>query len=352
MIYFINIIDVSEEGGVYKWYFIHPDTPEPLREKLEKSKELAGGFIYGIINAFGGEIIGDRVRELRLSEVKAIFMKLDHKDTTYYVFFIVDIRDNPSAVKKIFMKFYRKYYEEFDKILMKPDEYIEERLRIAMAQFLTQYVRRRKTFGARDTTHMLLSYIVSLAITGLLASFVWLYNRLSHLMEIDPMRFAMLSFFVIFILPAIPIGFLTQYKKNAIIVAYLNSLSIVIGVALLWRDMLRSGAASILGKPPESIVILGAAGLVGIMLGTVLAFLSMIVASLFECSRLTSLRPLKLIPEPLIAKKAEQFKPSKVPEAPSIDVESLSQMGEEEEKKASEREIESQSIDAKSLDIE
>lgn len=349
LIYFISIIDVSEGGGVPKWDFIHPDTPKPLRERLEKYRELAASFIYGIITAFGGEIVGDRLRELRLSEIKTIFMKIDHKGAIFYAVFIVDIKDHPSAVKKIFMKFYKKYYNEFDEVLMGITTPIStiERLRTAMSQFLVPYARKSRAFGARDTVHMLSSYVISLTITGLLAGLVWLYNHLFHLMETDPMKIVALSFFTLFIIPAIPIGFLTQFRKNAIIVSYLNSLSIVVGAALLWQDMLRSSAASILGEQPESIIILGAAGLVGIMLGTVLAFLSMMLASFFEHSRLTALRPLKLVPEVSVVGETKPQEKSEVPSVPAP-----LEMEEKEEEKEESEQIEAPSIDMGSIDIE
>ena len=356
MIYFISIIDVSEGGGIPKWDFIHPDTPEPLRERLEKYRELAASFIYGIITAFGGEIVGDRIRELRLSEIQTIFMKLNHKGAIFYVVFIIDIRDHPAAVKKIFLKFYKKYYNEFDEVLMGVTASIAsiERLRTAMSQFLVSYARKSRAFGARDTVHMLSSYVVSLMVTGLFAVIVWLYNHLYHVMETDPIRIVALVFFMLFILPAVPIGFLTQFRKNAIIVAYLNSLSIVVGAAFLWQDMLRSSAASILGEQPESVVILGAAGLVGIMLGTVLAFLSMFIASFFEYTRLTSLRPLRFVPEVSVA---EEAKPQEAEGAPEVQappqIEEEPQMKKEEQKEEGEEVgVEAPSIDMESLDLE
>ena len=322
MIYFVSIIDVSEGGGVPKWDFIHPDTPHPLRERLEKYRELAASFVYGIITAFGGEIVGDRVRELRLSEIQTIFMRLKHKDAMYYVVFIVDIRDNPKAVYRAFIRFYRKYYKEFDEILtsIAVSTSLIERLRTAMAQFLFPYARTSQAFGARDYRHLFSSYLVSLLITGILAMFVWLLNHVYDIKDKNPLLLAGLVFLFIFFLPAMPIGFLTQYKKWGVIVGYLDSLSMVVSATVLWRDMLSSSAASILGKEPESMVLIGAAGLVGIMLGTVLAFMSIIVAGYFEARKLTCIRPLKLIPEaPIVSEE----KPKEAEALPSIEEISL-----------------------------
>jgi len=328
LIYFISIIDVSEGGGVPKWDFIHPDTPKPLRERLEKYRELAASFVYGIITAFGGEIIGDRIRELRLSEIQTIFMRLRHGGAMYYVVFIVDIRDKPAAVYRIFMKFYRRYRDAFDEIFTEvavPTSTIE-RLRNAMAQFLVPYARKSRTFGARDLRHMLSSYMVSVIITTILAIIVWGINKIYNLKATQPMTLVALAFTMLFMVPSIPIGFLTQYRRLAVVVAYLNSLSVVVGAALLWQDILRSGAASILGRPPESMVIIGAAALVGVMLGTVLAFLSILIAGFYEARKLTSIRPLKLIPEVAVE---EERRESKEVGLPSMEEIAITDVGEE-----------------------
>ncbi len=319
MIYFISVIDVSEGGGVPKWDFIHPDTPHPLRERLEKYRELAASFVYGIITAFGGEIVGDRVRELRLSEIQAIFMRLKHKGAMYYVVFIVDVRDNPKAVYRIFMSFYRRYYKEFDEVLtsMAVPTVLIERLRAAMAQFLVPYARKSVALGARDRTHLLTSYAISLIISGVLAFTVWIINRLENIMKTNPLLFVGIVFLCLFFLPAIPIGWLTQYRKLAMVVSYLNSITIVTSAAVLWQEMLNSSAASILGRQPGSVVVISAATLIGVMLGTVMAFLSLIIAGFFERRKLTCIRPLKLVPEEKITVKKEEI--GAVPEAPTFE---------------------------------
>ena len=332
MIYFISVIDVSEGGGVPKWDFIHPDTPQPLRDRLEKYRELAASFVYGIITAFGGEIVGDRVRELRLSEIQTIFMRLRHKGAMYYVVFIVDVRDNPKAVNRIFMRFYRKYYKEFDEILtsMAVSTALMERLRAAMAQFLVPYARKNKLLGARDTSHMITSYVISLLLSGVFALSIWLLNKMYNISE-NPLVFAGVVFGALFFLPAIPIGILTQYRKLAMIVSYLNSITLVLSAAILWQEMLRSSAASLLGRPPETIMIIGAAGLIGVMLGTVMAFMSVIFAGFFEARRLTCIRPLRLVPEEPISGETGEAESGELPRIEEISIETGETSVEEEE---------------------
>ncbi len=320
LIYFVSIIDVSEGGGVPKWDFIHPDTPHPLRERLEKYRELAASFVYGIITAFGGEIVGDRVRELRLSEIQTIFMRMKHKGSIYYVVFIVDIRDNPKAVYRAFMRFYRKYYNDFDEILtsIAVSTATIERLRTAMSKFLVPYARTNRTFGARDRTHLIASYCVSLIVTSILAIAVWLINNQYSLKEQNTVLFAGLVFLLLFFVPALPIGILTQYRKLAFIVGYLDSLSIVLGAAVLWHEMLTSSAESLIGMHATTLVVVSAAALIGLMLGTVLAFAALIVAWFFETRKLTSIRPLKLIPEEPITTEGKREAKEEIPSLEEI----------------------------------
>ena len=300
MIYFINIIDVTAGGGTPKWYFIHPETPEALRKRLYKYRDLMSGFAYSIITAFGEEILGAKLRELKLSDVQMIFSTLRHKDYLYYVIFVADIKDNPSAVNRIFLKFYRKYYDDFDKILTSeiiPTD-ITEKLRTAMAQFLVPYSRQNPAFGARDKKHLFMSYFVSMLITGIMALTAWITNRIPqpHLMDANPLLFAALVFLLIFVIPGIPIGILTQYRKFAVIVAYLNSLTIVMITTILWQELLISYAELIVSAGVElRILVLVGALLAGLMLGTILMFIAYITAWFFETRKLTSIRPLETV---------------------------------------------------------
>lgn len=307
MIHFVSLIDI-EGGGASRWDFIHPDTPDPLRERLEKYRDLASNFIYAVISAFGDEIVGDQIRELRLSEIKFVFMPLEENDKLYYAVFIVDMKDNPVATRRIFMDFFRKNKQQFNKVLTGPRirKNIMERLRSAMAQFLVPRARQKKVFSARNKKHLFCSYLVSLLLSGILTTALWGINESYHLMDTNPILLAVFVFIFVFLLPGIPIGILTQYGRNAIIVAFLNSLTIVIAATFLWQDLLLSGARVISQNMISKGILIATASLVGIMLGTTLAIVSFIFAKYFERRRLTCIKPLSNIPE---ISKNEDSKP-------------------------------------------
>ena len=328
MIYFINIIDVTIGGGTPKWYFIHPETPEPLRKRLYKYRDLMSGFVYSIITAFGNEILGAKLRELKLSEIQVIFSTLKHRDYLYYVIFVTDIKDNPSAVNKIFLKFYKKYYKDFDEILsgeiISTD--ISEKLRTAMAQFLVPYSRQNPALGARDTRHLFTSYVLSMIITGILALITWVVNRSTqpHLMDANPLLFAALVFLMIFVIPGIPIGIFTQYRKFAVVVAYTVSLTMVLGATIMWQDLLISYAELVVPPGVEMrILLLVGAILAGLMLGTILMMISYAIAWYFETRKLTSIRPLATVTMPSLEEEPTEESPGngEVPSVEDISVE-------------------------------
>lgn len=298
MIQFISLIDI-EGGGVPKWDFIHPAAPERLRDRLQKYRKLASSFIYAVITAFGEEIVGQRIRELRLSEIKFIFMPLEHEGHLFYAVFIVDMKDNPVATRRAFMRFYEKNYTDFDEILIEEmvSKHIIEELRHSMAQFLDPLARDNELFCRRDTLHFLSSYMVSLLCSGALTSLLWGVNQTFSLMESHPISIAVLVFGCLFVLPGIPIGILTQYGRHAIGVAFLNSVTIVIGATLLWQEILLSSAETIVGATIVREILIASATLVGTMLGTMLALISFVIAKFFERRKLTCITPFEKIPK-------------------------------------------------------
>lgn len=300
MIYFTSIVDVESEGGIPRWYFIHPETPPTLRKRLYDYKDLISSFAYAIIKAFGSEILGERLRELKLSDVQIIFSTIQHKDRMFHVIFIADIRDYAPAVDRIFYAFYRKYHDEFDKILMSPiiDVASAERLKTAFAQFLFPYSRQNPLLGARDLKHLLMSYAITVTITGILMLAAWIINRIPkpHLMDANPILFATLVFLLVFAIPGIPIGLITQYRKFASIVAYMNSLTVTLTSLAIWRDLLLSYARFAEPYVPDLLILLIIGSiLAGAMLGTFLMFISYGVAWYFESRTLTSVRSLKAL---------------------------------------------------------
>lgn len=331
MIYFASIIDVTMGGGTPKWDFIHPETPRPLMERLAKYRDHVASFIYAIIEAFGGEILGDQLRELRLSEIQVIFSVLKHKDLLFYVVFVADIKDNPKAVNKIFMEFYKKYYNDFDELLTSEiiSQTLIEKLRTAMAQFLVQFTRVNKLFGTRDIRHLIASYVVSLAITFVLVGITWLINHMLGLMDSSPITFALLVFFMVFVLPALPIGYLTEYRRFAVLIAYMNSITTVVGATIVWQPLLLSYARFVWEATTEYI-LLGAAILGGLMLGTILAMLSYIIAQFFEYRTLTSVRELRYIKPMESVPIGEEIKSEEEEEEAGVKAPSMEDMGFEE----------------------
>lgn len=259
--------------------------------------------------------MGDRIRELRLSEIKFTFMPLEHKDDLFYVVFIVDMKDNPVATQRTFMDFYHRHFEAFDEILTGtsvPTNTVE-RLRNSMAQFLVPLARDNKFFSARDKTHLASSYVVSLLISTLFTISLWGVNVQFDLMEESPIVLAELVFVLLFLLPGIPIGILTQYGRHAIIVAFLNSLTVVVGATVLWQDLLLRSAHQFIGSIVVREIVILSATLVGIMLGTTLALVSYLLAKFFERRRLTCIKRLKHIPAIVKTEPPDFDKPPKAP---------------------------------------
>lgn len=312
MIQFISVIDI-EGGGISKWDFIHPAAPKQLRERLEKYRKLASSFIYAVITAFGEEIVGQRIRELRLSEIKFIFMPLEHDGTLYYVVSIVDMKDNPVATQRAFMNFYKNHYHNFDEILtgISVSKSTMERLRSAMEQFLVPLAWRGKFFGKRDKIHLSSSYLVSLLFSGLLTGILWGSNELFRLMETNPILMALLVFGGLFVLPGILIGYLTQYGRHAIGVAFLNSLTIVFGATFLWQNLLLSSAETIIGTTVSKEILIASSILMGLMLGTMLALVSFLIAKFFERRKLTCIKRLQHIPK--LTKEEKEEPPTHTP---------------------------------------
>ncbi|MCR8433352.1 MAG: hypothetical protein QXH55_03675 [Candidatus Korarchaeota archaeon] len=318
MIYFVSIVDVESEGGISKWHFIHPETPEALRKRLYEYRDLISSFAYAIIRAFGSEIIGEKLRELKLSDVQIVFSTIEHKGRLYYVIFIADIRDNSSAVDRIFTAFYKKYYKDFDSILSGPiiNTTIVDRLKAAFAQFLFPHARQNPLLGARDLRHFIISYLMAVAITGLLAFMTWVINRIPQpsLMNTNPILFALIVFLLIFVAPGIPIGMITQYRRFAFAVAYMDSLTITLISLVVWRDLLLSYASFAEQYVPDVTILLAiGAILIGAMLGTMLMFISYGVAWYFEARRLTSVRSLITLGAPIEKKPPTELEEVEIP---------------------------------------
>jgi len=143
-------------------------------------------------------------------------------------------------------------------------------------------------------------------------------------MDANPLLFAALVFLMIFVIPGIPIGIFTQYRKFAVVVAYTVSLTMVLGTTIMWQDLLISYAELVVPPGVEMrILLLVGAILAGLMLGTILMMISYAIAWYFETRKLTSIRPLATVTMPSLEEEPteESSGSGEVPSVEDISVE-------------------------------
>ncbi len=324
MIYYATIVDISGETGISKWDYIHPETPRNLYEHLKVVRDYIPSMTYGIVSVVSKDLFGDRLRRMEFQDMQIVIGKLKHGKSEYYVFFLVDIRDNPKAVWRAFMDFYQEEKEIFDKVLM--EEIIEsadvERLRNAFSAFLVNRYRKNPLLGARDEKSLMVMLLITMGVMSIFALITWLINHYYQLIDHRETWLAYTAIVLIFhfALPGPIMGFITRYKKHAEIVSVVNGLVWALIVSIIWRKTLETGIRHSFNLTLSPYIFFSFVLISGVIYGATLMLMSLPFACYFEYRYLTTPRRIFTIKSTIkeqTASETETYEPIQKSEEPS-----------------------------------
>ena len=327
MIYYVTIVDFTESTGECKWDYIHPDTPDDLFEHLSDVKDFIPPTTFGIVSVISRDLFGDQLRRMEFKDLQIVIGRMEFNGKEYYVFFLTDIRDNPTAVWNIFREFYESERKDFEKVLSAEVVDMDDinRLRNAFSAFLVKYYRENPIWGGRDRRSLIVEFLLSFAIMGLLAIVTWYINREFGLLKTSSswITFTFVILVMHFIIPGPIIGYITQYRKHAEIIALLNGVIWTIIVSLLWYDQLQIGIRNSFHIQVNVLVFWIFVIISGLIYGATLILTTVPFASYFEKKSLTSPRKI-LLPHLAIKQSTGEYTQESLnqQETTSVNVES------------------------------
>jgi len=294
VIYYVTIVDMSEETGISRWDYIHPETPSTLFEHLKEVRDYIPPMTYGIVSVVSKDLFGDRLRRMEFSDMQIIIGKIGVDGREYYVFFIADIRDHHKAVWRTFMEFFNEEKKSFERILsMEIVDVAEmERLRNAFSAFLVDRYRKNPTFGARDMRSLLFSFMISMLAMGLLALLTWYLNHVYGFINRQEywLTFTYIIIVMHFILPGPIIGYITQYRKHSEIICITSGILWALIISWIYHDILQLGIWNSFHIEVGPLVFYTFALISGLIYGAALMVSTIPFACMFEWKYLTTPR--------------------------------------------------------------
>ena len=285
----LHLLYIADENGSMIWHFVHPKIRTDFLEKIAGKDHAAITNLSYALAMFGYETIGSNLQVVVFENAKLIFRYIPCCDKKLLVVAVVDLLDHPKAVWEIIEELVREGREDIENLLSTLEKPVSEqeieksklKLTRILVSLLESRVRKIKILATRDYRNTIAALIPSILFYFLMAGLTIYLHQLYINMPANLLAGLLVIFN--FLIPSIFIGWVTGFRKGAVINSVIVTILSLYILAALWWNALVTIAYYIFGVTQETILV--GIFVIGLILGEAMGLIARSIAWRFVESK-------------------------------------------------------------------
>jgi len=281
----IYLTYLAAEDGTPIWHYVHPRIPDYILNTIAGKDHILIVNFLSAISMFGYDTLGSRLQVVEFENVKMTFRYINIGNKKLLAVALIDPKDNPRLIWKLFEKLVRTYEDEILKITPSdetiPEVSTVERISLLLTREFTKIiesrVRKINVLGRRDKKNLMVALALGLLFFFLTVGATYFLYKTYELLRPEKITLFFYTIVILnFIIPGIFIGFTTGYWKGALVNGIIVALIGLLTLTIIWLDPLTRAIIAVFSLSMETIIlgILLVSAIIGAAMGLIAAFVA------------------------------------------------------------------------------